>query len=445
MKRLAAIEGMECLFSSTQRCGRVHLTCAGSRSGAFVRECLPGVLVQEVAAPSPLDFLTNDEEVARKTGLADAMRSCGADALMLAEDSSPALEAWASRNAVSLASTPWAVQGMLEDKVSFQAMLDAHGISTPKAWVLRSREDALAVDAFPAVVQDPAPHPAYKLSVVRSPEELEEVFVRQSSRAPLLCRAFAEGLPLGVSILVGKHETVFSALRLQCFSEEHGEFQEFLGLQWVPSAAVSGALTRSLEHALGLLADALRGEGFLGVANVDFIARGDEPLLLECNPRMSAATPCIAMLPELLHGLDFCEEFLRAIAGERLSADIRRLPETAFEGSLIQFDFLVARLARQAETVAVPPVGFYALHGGVPEALPSGRGFGGGPSCFFFSGLPAEAPASALRHLGVLVANVPLFTPSHAGPPRLNPAGRALLSSMESRFLATLSPGYAGD
>jgi len=436
VRHIAAIEGLEMLFSQIENVKLTHLTCDRSSSGTFVRSSLPHISVQEIDTNKPIDFLTNDEDAIAQTPIADTMRTCGAEALMLAEDSSQEMEDWAKNERVSLLSTPWNIQQNLENKLFFQALLEEYGIPTPKTTVLHNSDDVGLVEEFPVIIQDPAVPAKQKLVITNNKEDLDTLLTSASCPLPLLCRAFVTGQPLGVSILIGKNDCIFSALRLQCFSEQHNALQEFLGIQFIKTNSIPSNILKLIEDALSNLASALRSRGFLGVANIDFMLTENGPLFLECNPRLSAATPCLSMQPSLLHGFDFLTEYIRALNGDRLSKDIKKIPNTDWEGCLIQFDYFIEHLKENTNTITTPKTGFYNLE---HHSLVEGQSkFSNEPEYLFYSGLSDNFPSDALKHLGLIVCNVPLFSPQKDSPPLLNGTGNQLLEYCKNTFLEAI-------
>lgn len=439
MERLAAIEGLECLFSRSKRFELTHVTVDGSRSAEFVRECFPDVQVKEVHTEPLFDFLTNDDEAISHAPIVQAMVSCNAESLFLAEDSSTSIEQWGKEHNINLLTTPWSMQSKLENKLFFQELLERCGIASPKTWIIRGEEDIAHVDQFPVVIQHPAVHPPFKLIVVKDAEELHHIVTEKEEHLPFVCRVFADGMPLGVSIIVGEHETIFSSVRLQCFWEGTANLQQFLGVQWLPTVELAAGFVHNLEEALSILAKELRSIGFRGIANVDLIADGDTPLFLECNPRMSAATPCLPLEPSLIHGFDLCEEFIRAINMEHLSDNKETIPQSKFEGSLIQFDYLVPLMQKYKGKIVVPATGFYVWDGEDITLRKGQKEFKEDREMLFYSGLPASVVPEAIRHFGVLITNFAPFIPQRNGVPVLSTEGRKVFTVMENKFLGMLS------
>ncbi|MDD3896482.1 MAG: ATP-grasp domain-containing protein [Candidatus Peribacteraceae bacterium] len=438
MKRIACIDGIECLFSKEAAEHVLFLTTEKSVSAMFVREHFPQVQVCFLDADKPLDLFSNDEEVIRHTNILDAMRANGSDELFLSHRSSPFIESWARQNGIRLLQTAWSYQETFEEKLFFQKFLERNGLPTPMTRILRKPEDASGVSVFPVVLQHPALLPPIEHTVVSNAQELEAYLAKFQAYLPLLCRAFTEGMPLGVTLLIGRADTIVSALRLQCFAPEP-PLQEFLGVHWIPRCDVPAAMIRTIEDVLLRLANAMRTAGFRGVANVDLIASDRSVVVLECNPRMSSSTPELAVQPELLHGLDFFAEFRRALAGKRLGANLTTVPDTVFRGSYIEFDYLIQRMPKGYKNVTIPPVGFY--HWGNGTWKPTGRGaFSGKNEGLFYAALPATSPVSCLYNLAALFTNFPLFDIDGKGVPTMNSNGAELLQTIECSILGAPSP-----
>jgi hypothetical protein len=435
MKRIACIDGIECLFSSDTETPIVFLTTEESQSAAFVREHFPHVDRQFLHTDKPLDLFANDEEVIRHTNILDVLRKSKSDALCLSHRSSPFIESWAQENDIVLLETPWPLQQQFEEKLFFQQFLERNDLPVPPTWILRTPEDAALISNFPVVVQHPALVPPIPHSICKSAQELKAYLLKISTHLPVLCRTFVQGFPLGVTLLIGQDDVIISALRLQCFATEH-PLQDFLGVHWMAKNDLPITMTQEIERVLHRLADAFRREGFLGVANVDLIASDDSVVILECNPRMSSSTPGLAVEPSLLHGLDFFGEFRRALAGDRLSANHLSIPDTAFRGSYVEFDYLIQRIPKDQTFIVIPATGFYRFEGNAlhPTGL---RSFSGSRECLFYTALPPIAPVACLWNLAALFTNYPLFDTSEMGIPTLNSDGQLLLRSLECSILET--------
>ena len=90
-------------------------------------------------------------------------------------------------------------------------------------------------------------------------------------------------------------------MRLQCYRAQEGRKNLlFAGLQWLPTRSLSPGLRARIEAVMLQLGVALHGRRFVGTANVDFMVEGEDVLLLECNPRLSAATPQLLRHRELM-------------------------------------------------------------------------------------------------------------------------------------------------
>ncbi len=166
-----------------------------------------------------------------------------------------------------------------------------------------------------------------------------------SNKLPLLARKYIkEGIPLGVSILIGKNTIILSALRLQIYIKGEEEHPKFYGIQWVKTSSFPKTMINKLNKTLKKLAKALIKENFIGVANIDLMIKGNKIFFIECNPRLGGSTPHIALRPELLHNFDFPNEFIKSIEGKALSENKDFIPNTQYEGTMLDLDYLKEKI-----------------------------------------------------------------------------------------------------
>jgi hypothetical protein len=110
-------------------------------------------------------------------------------------------------------------------------------------------------------------------------------------------------------------------------------------VQWLPANELSVALRRWINRVFRELGGLLYRRRYFGFANFDFLADDDDRVwVIECNPRMSAATPQLLAHPELSGGVPLGELFLRGFQGGRRWARgpaFSPLPSTKFSGATL--------------------------------------------------------------------------------------------------------------
>lgn len=313
---LPAVEGIE----------TVALVMPGSPDEAWMRALLPADRVVTSARDRPdLGPYPSTGDLLEATGAGEALVDAGVDAFFPSAPCTPLLASWAARHGLRLVMSDLAHQSKLEDKIAFDALLRRAGLPRPRggavtlgrgAWPVRGR----------AVVQEPRSSGGDGTRFVRSRADIDALVARGALERGerYLVRERVDGRPLGATVFVAPGLVALSALRLQAYHprDDDGGPGAFAGVQWLASADLSARARSRVEAALFGVGERLVARRFFGFANVDLMLdRRDRALILECNPRMSAATPELLRSPELASGLDtgarFLEGFLRTRAWRR--------------------------------------------------------------------------------------------------------------------------------
>ena len=138
--------------------------------------------------------------------------------------------------------------------------------------------------------------------------------------ARYLVRERVDGGARGATVFVAPGLVALSALRLQAYHpRDHDDGPgAFAGVQWLASDDLSARARSRVEAALFGVGERLYARRFFGFANVDLMLdRRDRALILECNPRMSAATPELLRSPALVSGVETGARFLAGFLGQR--------------------------------------------------------------------------------------------------------------------------------
>ncbi len=372
------------------------------------------------AAPTPQARLEGSD-------IGEALRTHGVGALLLSAPCAPGTRDWAAREGVRLLMSDYAHQRRLEHKGRFDRFLRTHGLPVPA----RARLDwrSLRVAPLPAVVQQVESLGGEGTFFVRRPEDLTALVGagRVARGERLLCRQLVPGDPFGITVFVAPGVVALSAIRRQCYFPA-GTQQDglaFAGVQWVPADALSTrrrAILEAVFHRVGRLLHAGR---FFGFGNLDFmLGDDDEPAILECNPRMSAATPQLLRHPELGGGVPMGRLFLDGFRGPRRypSTPIcQPLPMSTFAGATLE---LVAPDALDAVSAEVlPRNGCYAWTG---ETAPRWMGSAEQPGAALVLFRQVEPGASVGR--GESLATVLSERPLYDADGRLLPAAARRLT-----------------
>ncbi|WP_437673612.1 hypothetical protein [Sorangium sp. So ce131] len=389
--------------------------------------------------PATEDLLTHSD-------IHEVMASSGTTGLFLSSSCTRGTRAWATRHGVRLIATEYTHQRRFEDKLWFDRFLVRHGLPRPAGGpVTFGSAERWPVEG-PAVVQEPSSLGGEGTYFVRGPEDLDALARRgaltRGSR--YLVRELVDGSPYGITVFVTPAVVALSTVRLQCYypnesaGSAHDHHHVFAGVQWIPTPDLPEALRRQLDAIFLKLGDLLHARRFFGFANVDFMVdtRG-RVLLLECNPRMSAATPQLLARPELLSGVPAGALFLEAFLGERTPAPPRGparspLPEASYRGATLDVVSAPADGGRTAGDGHTPAghghtpaddaraavvrrgfeTGLYALDDrGVRHLGPDVRRLSGDRELALFSYARPGQPCPPETTLASAVSNLPLYGP----------------------------------
>jgi hypothetical protein len=367
-------------------------------------------------------------DVLERSDIAAVMRASHVEALLLSASCAPMTLAWSQRHDVRLLMTDHEHQRRFEDKIAFDTFLKRHDLPRPTGGPVTLGRDPLPVRG-PAVVQVPDSMGGEGTFFVRGPEDVDALTRRGALHAGrrYLVRERIQGAPYGVTIFVAPGLVALSALRLQCYHPDDGgaEPRAFAGVQWVPSSALGRALRLRVDQTFLALGELLYRRRFFGFANVDFMIDGRGRLfIIECNPRMSAATPQLLHLPELLSGVSAGAAFLQGFLGGRgYPHEHARLPlpTTSYRGATLD---VVYAPGREGVVTREHASGLYALGADPPSYLgPDVRRLAGSGELAVISFARAGQPCRQGDTLATLLSTDPLYDDRGE---MLAPARRAL-------------------
>jgi GNAT superfamily N-acetyltransferase len=231
--------------------------------------------------------------------IARLLQRRGIGALLLSSSFTPQVRDWAAKHGIRILAADYEQQRRLENKLWFDRFLARHGIPRPKAAVavVGNSLARRASEGMERVVVQRADSQGgegtfYLDSVADWPQLCEEMQLPRGERC--LVRAFIDGRPLGITVFVAPGVIALSAVRLQCYHGlQAGQSRRlFAGVQWLPSDELSLRLRARMDAVFRRLGKLLYRRRYFGFANFDFVADdNDRVWLIECNPRMSAATP----------------------------------------------------------------------------------------------------------------------------------------------------------
>lgn len=169
-------------------------------------------------------------------------------------------------------------------------------------------------------------------------------------------RKYLPGLPVGVSVFLDRDGNYFfSGLRLQCFNFQKKFPAEFLGIQWLPADFFTKIINKKLCLILEKLISAFKKEKFWGIANFDILIDKTKISILECNPRLSSATPQIFADKNLTGYINPWKFYLRTFtesANPKIKA--KTLPKHHYQGALLDID-----VKDKIQINDILPIGWY--------------------------------------------------------------------------------------
>jgi glutathione synthase/RimK-type ligase-like ATP-grasp enzyme len=435
--RVACLENLELLLSPLR--GEFDFFLPGTATAAeLVAHSVPAERIRWLTPRRRARSFLNDWTVVNQSDLTEQLHRAGISRLVPSYRSSARLERWARAEGISLLSPSWRLQQLLENKVAFDATLRAWGLPAPRHCVLGSPADAWSVPWFPCVLQVARGEGSAGTFLVRSRDELRELLQDVPFRYPLLVRELISGPAYGVTIVVGSQDLLVSAIRAQTTDLAHPE-EGFLATQWCRRNHFSRRLLDTMARVFGATGSALQAIGFRGAAGLDFMVDGDRVLIIECNPRFTAATPQLSLVPPLLHELHFPVEYVRAVTGERLAAHRPFVPDSGYEGACVDFSAWavphVLELNRR-RVFAMPRIGVYDFRAAtlrfVSEDLAT---LCDDSRLLFHYSSRLGSRIGPRTDLGSLVSNFPVFDFS-SGAARLMPSSERLLETLLGEVLA---------
>lgn len=306
----------------------------------------PGRLLPYTLHRSDLGPYPATEELLAHSDIPAVLAEGGAAALFLGASCTPTTFAWGRRHGVRLLMTDFRDQRRFEDKIWFDGFMRCHGIPRPAGGpVVLERASDFPLEG-PAVVQAPDSMGGEGTYFVRGRDDVGRLLGTGAlaSGQRYLVRERIEGRPYGITVFVAPGGVALSAVRLQCYHPTRADgrvVRDFAGVQWVPARELGEALRRRIDETFPRLGELLHGRGFFGFANIDFMVDGEDRIfVLECNPRMSAATPQLLRYPELVSGVPAGAVFLQGTLGRSRRASPRALerawlPQTSYCGATL--------------------------------------------------------------------------------------------------------------
>ena len=272
-----------------------------------------------------------------QTDLLRQWRSYGINHFVIPHSFKKEYPAWARKNGLQLVG-PTARHKKLENKIYFDNLLKKFDLPSPPTIGPKDLIGQKAAKGW--VAQEPESYGMFGTKFIKTWPALKKLFSENRSGRELLVRQYLPGIPLGVGIFMDRFGAYFfTALRRQCFQYEQGWPKHFLGIQWLSKGFFTAAASRRIAEVLMKLAKALAREGFYGLANIDLLIYKNQPFIIECNPRLSSATPQIFSVPGLTNHPRPWQFYLNTYYGlPNSKIRARVLPFSKFQGCLLDVD-----------------------------------------------------------------------------------------------------------
>lgn len=416
--KIAFNRNLEFLFSPTRQRYYV-IDLSGSPTEEVTRANFPAERIinpKLLAEKSPeenleLVFRGNERDLLQQTDLRRLLRENQIEAFIPNTYSTPYLEGWAKRNHIRLACTPFRFQSKFENKIFFERFLRKHELPVPRSWILESIYDTYHVNTFPVVLQLPDSLGSEGTFVINSWDELM-CFTSAGRKAnfPFLCREFVkDAIPIGVSVLIGPEKLAFSAIRAQAFFPLPNGRSAYYGIQWLKTSSLNPKAVNRLNESLLKAGRAMQKSEFRGIVAFDLMIQDDSIFFIECNPRTGASSPQIAYRSELIHGLNFTEEYMSIMSGGELSAHKPYIPDSRYEGFTLDTGYL-ADLLPSGLPLNAMRCGVYSYTSGRLDYLSATIDeFRNDSRVFVYHALPKRATLAPQLFIGFIFTHFPLL------------------------------------
>ncbi|NUM25504.1 MAG: ATP-grasp domain-containing protein [Candidatus Buchananbacteria bacterium] len=366
--------------------------------------------------------------VAKKSNLSQRLKTAGVTHLLVHHGIEPSFYRWAQDNGITLIAPDFRLAKQLEDKIWFDNFLAKNNLPAPLSQIIRPGKTALKLKGR-VVLQEPSSRGGEGTYFVSTAAEIKKLISagRIIGSRRYLARMFVPGQSYGITIFVSPSLTALSALRRQQYGKKNRYQQkDFLGIQWVGAKEINSKLTSEINSVFYHLGECLRRLGFVGYANIDFIATRLGVKILEANPRLAASSCQLVLFPETISQINTGRLYLEAM----LSASRKPAARSTFAAFPRQSNFYGATVYIQSPQDKFLirqqyPGGVYVIDGKkirfvTPDITKISRG--GRYFIFYSDTQPGEVLAKGVV-LGTVISNFRLY--DHHG--QLNKYGKMIL------------------
>ncbi|MCX6789716.1 MAG: ATP-grasp domain-containing protein [Candidatus Gribaldobacteria bacterium] len=267
--------------------------------------------------------------------------------LSLCQENVDFVSLWAHKNNFSLIGRPDLIK-KLENKIFFDRFLAKHNIKKPNSQEIFYEQGKNIEFKHPFVLQDPVSSGGEGTFFIKNKNSLKQLnksILRD--KAKLLLRELVYGTPCGITLFIDKDRAITSSVRRQCFENADNLARRvFLGVQFLPYSHFNKKETEEINKTFFQISSIFRENKWFGLFNFDFIiSKKGEIYLIECNPRISAASSLLFYYPELNNGFNIAEVFLESLFKEKVQKEsfiFYGLGKNQFQGSIFYLDIEVS-------------------------------------------------------------------------------------------------------
>jgi biotin carboxylase len=303
------------------------------------------------------------------------------------------------------------LQKKIENKIWFDSFLKKNNLPKPESQVLKNWHDQIEIKGK-LIIQKEFSAGSDGTFLIKNAEELKKFFkkIDREMSGHYLIRKYISGEPLGITALVSAQKIFLSLPRIQCYDNKQSfGHNSFLGLQWLPTKKINAEARNNIDLAITDAGKKLAEIGFKGLANFDFMLSTDNKVfLIECNPRLSAATPQIFKIPAML-GIKNSEEifkiYLDSSKEKSKTVICQKIPSYNFSGS-----FLSLKSPAEAKIKNAPESGAYRIKNGRIKFLTADITRSHGADEFIFMSFAEKGQGfKANDDYGKIYSDFPLF------------------------------------
>jgi len=241
----------------------------------------------------------------------------------------------------------------LENKIWFDAFLKKHSLPKPESEIYDLSKSELKLSGE-LVVQKPKSAGGEGTFFIKDKNDFKQLIGNNkiNKNEKCLVRKKIKGKTYAITVFVSSKKIALSAIRQQCVSKNlTGKRRQYLGVQWIPSNNISFNVKKEINSVFEKMGKLLYDYKFFGLTSFDFIIdNSGRVYIIECNPRLTAATAQLVKFPELTSNLDIGGIFINEFIESSFHIDnykIYPMPKTSFDGAVLNIDFNYNILRKQ--------------------------------------------------------------------------------------------------